>query len=329
MGRFKRAIVPVFHLLGCCSLVVLLATASPAEEPEQSAAEGPTAAQAVQAPAELPRITAGEYRVQPGDRISSSVWGEPNLSSDATVMTHGAVSFPLVGEIAVSQKTVSELTEELRQAYLLYYRDPKVSLSVIPAVWPKVYVQGNVRRPGPVDYSPERRLLDYVGLAGGFSAGADLSQLTVVSHQSAAATAATFDLSPEAAGEAGAPNPTLSPGDTVFVGTAMPVSVIGAVNKPGALTYQHGLRLSDYVGLAGGPTNRAKVREVVLKRAGPDGDGAVRKVDLAAALGDPDDPKLNPVLEPGVVVTVPEQFLGGTLEWSDVLRALAAVFIWK
>jgi protein involved in polysaccharide export with SLBB domain len=109
----------------------------------------------------------------------------------------------------------------------------------------------------------------------------------------------------------------------------MPVSVIGAVNKPGALTYQHGLRLSDYVGLAGGPTNRARVRDAVLKRAGPDDDAAIRKLDLAAALGDPDDPKLNPILEPGDVVTVPEEFLGGTLEWSDVLRALAAVFIWK
>jgi len=270
-----------------------------------------------------------EYRVRPGDRLRMSIWGEPDLTTDAVVMTDGVVSFPLVGEIAVADKTVSALAEELREAYLRYYQDPRVSLSAVPAVWPKVYVQGNVKQPGPVDYAPERRLLDYVGLAGGFALGADLANVAVVSSESD--TAATVRVSMNLASSDGAsvPNPPLKAGDTIWIGKALPISVVGAVQSPGAVEYREGLRLSDYIGMAGGPTNRARVHDVVLKHTDSEGSSTVHKVDIATALEQPDDPKFNPVLAPGDVVTVPEHFLAGTLEWSDVLRAVAGIFIWR
>jgi polysaccharide export outer membrane protein len=277
---------------------------------------------------EGPRLIFGEYRIQPGDRLYMSVWGEPSLTSDTIVMTHGRVPFPLLGEAMAAGKTVSELTEEVRQGYLRYYRDPKVSLFVTPVVWPSVYVQGNVRLPGPVEYSPGRRLLDYIGMAGGFAADADFSQIGIVSHENGRAVKTTVDMSAVSSDGESTPNPVLKPGDTVWIGRALPVSVLGAVNRPGAVDYHHGLRLSDYVGMAGGPTNRAELGKVLVKRTAPGGPGSVARVDLGAALGQPDDPKVNPVLGPGDTVTVPERFVAGTLEWRDVLRAVVGVFIW-
>jgi polysaccharide export outer membrane protein len=256
-----------------------------------------------------------------------SVWGQPELATDALVMTHGVISFPLVGDMAVAGKTVSALTEELREAYLRYYQDPRVSLSVVPVVWPKVYVQGNVKQPGPVDYARERRLLDYVGLAGGFAAGADLANVTVMSSHSDGTSTQRVSLVSADGGPV--PNPPLKPGDTIWIGRALPVSVVGAVRSPGSVEYRDGLRLSDYVGMAGGPTNRARLRDAVLKHTDDEGNSAVREVDIAAALRELDDPQLNPVLAPGDVVSVPEYFLAGTLEWSDVLRAVVGVFVWR
>jgi len=245
------------------------------------------------------------------------------------VMTHGRVAFPLLGEMSAGDKTVSEITEDVRKGYLRYYRDPQVTLLVTPAVWPSVYVQGDVRSPGPVDYSPGRRVLDYVGLAGGFAADADLSKIGIVSRASDTTSTTTVDMSPVTFDSQNVPNPELKPGDTVWVGRALPVSVLGAVNRPGAVDYQHGLRLSDYVGMAGGPTNRAEVDSVSIKHTSPDGTISVARVNLAAALAQPEDPKGNPVLAPGDTVTVPEMFVGGTLEWSDLLRAVAGVIIWR
>jgi polysaccharide export outer membrane protein len=278
---------------------------------------------------EPPRVIFGEYRIQPGDRLYMSVWGEPSLTSDTVVMTHGRVPFPLLGETMAAGKTVSELTEEVRQGYLRYYRDPRVSLFVVPVVWPSVYVQGNVREPGPVEYLPGRRLLDYIGMAGGFGADADFSQIGIVSHENGRALKTTVDLSAISSDGESTPNPVLKPGNTVWVGRALPVSVLGAVNSPGAVDYRHGLRLSDYVGMAGGPTNRAELGKALLKRVTPDGSSSVARVDLRAALGQPDDPQVNPVLTPGDTVIVPERFIAGTIEWRDILRAVVGIYLWN
>jgi polysaccharide export outer membrane protein len=317
--------VGLISTLAVCTLPLAergTAQGTTSERPAATETLQPAAAAAAAAPF-------AEYRIRPGDRLRMSVWGEPNLTTDAVVMTHGVVSFPLVGEMSVADKTVSALAEELREAYLRYYQDPRVSLSAIPAVWPKVYVQGNVKQPGPVDYAPERRLLDYVGLAGGFALGADLANVAVVSSESDTAATVRVSMNLASSDGASAPNPPLKPGDTIWIGKALPVSVVGAVQSPGAVEYREGLRLSDYIGMAGGPTNRARVHDAVLKHTDSAGSSAVRRVDIATALQQPDDPQLNPVLAPGDVVTVPEHFLAGTLEWSDVLRAVAGIVFWR
>jgi polysaccharide export outer membrane protein len=258
-----------------------------------------------------------------------SVWGEPSLTTEMMVLTHGRVPFPLLGEMSAADKTVSELNEDVRKGYLRYYKDPRVSLLVTPAIWPSVYVQGNVRDSGPVDYSPGRRLLDYVGMVGGFGADADLSNISIVSREGGITSTTTVDMSAVSFESESVPNPELKPGDTIWVGRALPVSVLGAVDRPGAVDYRHGLRLSDYVGMAGGPTNRADVGAVSVKHTSPNGTSSVTQLDLAAALAQPEDPEANPVLAPGDTVTVPERFVAGTLEWSEILRAVAGVIIWR
>ena len=323
MGTWSKRTI---WLLSGIALCMLLLAAAPnglaAEE------EGPVMATGG-SEAGLAGALLNEYRVRPGDRLRMSIWGESDLATDSVLMTHGIMSFPLVGDIAVTDKTVSALTEELREAYCRYYQDPRVSLSVIPVVWPKVYVQGNVRHPGPVDYAPERRLLDYVGLAGGFGASADLEHVGLTSSESDTAGTTIVNVNSGSYENGSVPNPTLRPGDTIWVGKAMPVSVVGAVQAPGAIDYQDGLRLSDYLGLAGGPTNRARLQNAVLKHTDREGNSTVFQVDLGAALRRPDDPQLNPVLAPGDVLSVPEHFLAGTLEWSDVLRAAVGIFLWR
>jgi protein involved in polysaccharide export with SLBB domain len=102
--------------------------------------------------------------------------------------------------------------------------------------------------------------------------------------------------------------------------------VVGSVVRPGAFDYQQGLRLSDYVGMAGGPTNRARMHNVVLKCTRP-GKDTVRIIDLSSTFDKPDSPDFNPVLAPGDVVTVPEEFIGGTLGWGDIVRGISSLLI--
>jgi len=268
-----------------------------------------------------------EYRVRLGDRLQVSVWGEPALTSDVVVMPDGTVSLQLIGVHDVVGKTVRALTSEVQQAYQRYFKDPKVSLSCIPRTPPHVYVEGSVLRAGPVEYDPRLRLLDYVALVGGPTPGADLTRVMVTSVSGSEVHRTAVDISAPSAIEGPRSNPPLRAGDTVWVGRALPVSVVGAVRSPGAFDYQQGLRLSDYVGMAGGPTERARMHKTVLKQTGG-GTGRALIVNLSSALQEPDTPELNPVLSPGDVVTVPEEFLAGGLDWGDVLRGVASLLVW-
>ncbi len=268
------------------------------------------------------------YKVGLGDRIQVSVWGEPNLTTDATVMPDGAISMPMIGMVSVVGKTVPDLMAEIRTAYSRYLRDPRITLTCAPRNPPRVYFEGAVGKPGPVEYDPRFRLLDYLGLAGGPAAGADLSRVIITSLTGPEVSTLTVDMSPAKAGLGPTQNPELKPGDTVWIGKALPVAVVGEVLRPGSFDYQQGLRISDYLALAGGPTDHAILKKVVVKSARDDKD-AVRIVDCAQALKQPDTATANPVLAPGDVVTVPAKFVGGKMFLADFVRTLIeSAFIW-
>jgi polysaccharide export outer membrane protein len=282
----------------------------------------------------------GEYLLHVGDRIRLWVWGEPSLTTEVAVMPDGTVSLPLVGTLYLLGKSVPVATKEVEEACGRYLKDPRVSLSCIPQAPLQVYVQGSVSSPGPVAYDPRFRLLDYLGQAGGPTTGADLSNVVVTSVSGARVGSTRLDLGAplraDAAPAAGAPdpsvgadtaNPVLSPGDTIWVGRAVPVAVIGAVRNPGAIDYRQGLRLSEYVSLAGGPTVRSDLGRSLLRHT-KDGVTTSRKLDVGAALTNPNTLEFDPVLAPGDVLTVPEKFLAEGLNWSDVLRAVTAGVLW-
>lgn len=299
------------------------ATPAPASA-EQALPAAPAATGAAPAAAPTAEPLPG-YAVRLGDRIQLSVWGEPSLSTEATVMPDGTVSLPMIGALAVVGKTIPAATQEVQDAYGRYFKDPKVSLTCLPKSPSQVYMAGAVARPGPLDYDPRLRMTDYLAMAGGPTVGADLTRVVITSVEASGTSTKTLDLSQTKPGQETEQNPTLKPGDTVWVGPALPVAVVGAVTRPGSFEYQQGLRLSDYLGLAGGPTDYSNLGAVSLKHAGPE---PVQTMDLKKALAEPDNPQANPVLRAGDVVTVPTKFVGGTLGWSDILGALTGLFVW-
>ncbi len=281
-----------------------------------------------------------EYLLHVGDRIQLWVWGEPSLTTEVVVMPDGTVSLPLVGTLDVLGKSVPVVTKEVEEACAVYLKDPRLSLSCIPQAPLHVYVEGSVSAPGPVPYDPRFRLLDYLGRAGGPTPGADLSNVVITSVVGARVGTTTVDLSApsptETAPENDAPNPpdpvdavnpVLSPGDTVWVGRAVPIAIVGAVRDPGAIDYRQGLRLSDYLGLAGGPTVRADLGRALLKHT-EDGVTTTRRINIGAALTDPNAVENDPILSAGDVLTVPERFLAEGITWSDILRAVTVATVW-
>ena len=114
--------------------------------------------------------TTGSSTLGSGDVISLSVYGEEELSGDFVVLPSGKISFPLVGNIEVEGKNCSGVEQavvsELKNGYL---RNPSLSCSVKEYNSRKVYIFGEVEKPGTFRYEQNMTIIQGITLAGGFS----------------------------------------------------------------------------------------------------------------------------------------------------------------
>ena len=162
---------------------------------------------------------------------------------------------------------------------------------------------------------------DLIEAVGGFTALADLPNCRVERQtKEGARQVLPVDLYAIFVDHDLGTNVTLQNGDVVVVPRLRDqVYVVGEVNRPGAYDYAPGRRLTDYVGLAGGGTQRAHGKSTVIARLVAGQTESV-PVNLSAAMGGTLDQ--NPELLPGDVVIVPERELAG---WRDYLQAATGI----
>jgi polysaccharide export outer membrane protein len=105
-----------------------------------------------------------------GDKVTVSVFGQPDLSGDFVLEGSGAVNMPLAGRIQVAGLTVRDAEARIRGALMDgYLRDAVVSLRV--AELKPVYIMGEVRSPGSYPFRHGLSVLGAVALAGGYRVG--------------------------------------------------------------------------------------------------------------------------------------------------------------
>lgn len=114
--------------------------------------------------------------IKPNDQIKTMVYGNPELNIATVVPPDGMISFPLIGEVNVLNKTPEQLSIILEEKLTRYLTEPDVSVIISPMQPLKVYVLGSVNKSGAVDYKPGNRLTDYIADAGGFSREADIEK---------------------------------------------------------------------------------------------------------------------------------------------------------
>ena len=123
---------------------------------------------------------AGSYRVDTGDGISVTVFGEPDMSiRDERVKGDGTISYPLLGAIQVRGLNAAELealiTRKLADGYL---KKPNVNVSI--DTYRMFFIKGEVKNPGGYSYQDGLTVEKAVALAGGFTERASESAITLV-----------------------------------------------------------------------------------------------------------------------------------------------------
>ena len=111
------------------------------------------------------------YRLAPGDRITVTVFGQPELSGDVLIDDAGAITIPLSNPIEVKDLTPLECQKRIGERLFAEGILRKPSVSVRIAELRPLYVLGDVRLPGAYPFRYGSTVQSAVALAGGFGAG--------------------------------------------------------------------------------------------------------------------------------------------------------------
>jgi polysaccharide export outer membrane protein len=260
------------------------------------------------APAQPPAQPAEEYVVGPRDVLKVTIFNEELLSRDMVpVEVDGTIEYPHIGRVKVAGLSTRQVAQELEKLLgtrigpdgrvVGFLVRPQITVAVREYRGIRVWVMGEVVRPGAIDLQGGRAtLLDAIAEAGSFSASAG-STITVVHDEHAGTSGPT----PPAAAPAenqqqylredvlsgAAARVRLRDGDTVNVSRASEVFVGGEVRSPGKYVITQKTTVLQAVTLAGGYTERAAKNRIDIER---EVNGKKRKIRVKEGdLVRPDD----------------------------------------
>lgn len=129
--------------------------------------------------------TAGEiYRIIAGNELDIKFYYTPELNERVTVRPDGRISLQLIDDVVAAGKTPDELAAHLEQRYAGELKTPEIAVIVNEANQ-KVYIDGEVDRPGVLDLDGPVTVLQAVAYAGGFTDKARRDSIILIRRQSA------------------------------------------------------------------------------------------------------------------------------------------------
>lgn len=182
----------------------------------RSAPPAETMAMAALAPAPPPE-GAPDYRIQTGDQLHIRFTYQPEVNEEVPVRPDGRISLGTTGEITVVGLTPAELERLVEEKSSARLRNPEVVVVVTKIAEQRVYIGGEVQKPGFVVLQPGMTPLQAVFQSGGFRETAKLeSVLLITPGPGGRFSAARMDMRQVV--EDGVPERVrLHPGDVVYV----------------------------------------------------------------------------------------------------------------
>ena len=151
------------------------------------------------------------------DKLSVSVWKEPDLTKTVSIRPDGKITFPLVGDVQAAGRAPRQLGDDLTKLLGRFIKEPVVTVVVEEINNFKVFVLGEVTVQGALNLKRRSRLLEAIALSGGMSKFADKSNLLLLRFEDGKETRTRIDYRKVVSGEKPELNLYLKPGDTIIV----------------------------------------------------------------------------------------------------------------
>src|ERR1700683_2114515 len=158
------------------------------------------------------------YTLNAGDTLDIAVWKEEDLTKkDVIVRPDGMFSYPLAGQINAVGHTVAQVEEQISSRLKKYIPEPVVSVSVKNLDGCRVYVIGQVGKPGSFVMNPRFSVLQALSLAGGLTPFAAANDIIILRGNGNAQNILPFHYGEVTKGRSLNQNVLLEAGDVVVV----------------------------------------------------------------------------------------------------------------
>jgi polysaccharide biosynthesis/export protein len=209
----------IFRLV-CLALLGLVATGTGAQNTgaqnndQQDVALTKGAASQAMAPSAAD--TPADYVIGPDDTLHIAVWKEPDLTATLPVRPDGKISLPLLNDVPAAGMTPMQLADSITGKLRKYVADPRVTVVVTAMNSRRVFVTGEVSKPGAMALLPNMTILQALS-SSGFTQFANLKRIYLLRTENGRQTKIPFNYKQVVKGDHPEQNILLKPGDTLVV----------------------------------------------------------------------------------------------------------------
>jgi protein involved in polysaccharide export with SLBB domain len=229
-----------------------------------------------QLPMDLP--AGPDYVLGPGDGLNIDLWGSVSQRIHRTVDREGKLSLPEIGSILVAGHTLAETQQMVQSSLRSQFRtlDADVSLDRIRVI--RVYVVGDVQRPGAYDISSLSTPLNALFQAGGPTTR---GSMRIVKHYRGNQLVEDVDLYSLLLHGVHSGVQRLESGDTILIPPiGQQVTLEGMVRRPGIYELSREKNLTEVLELAGGVLSSGTLRHIDVERVQAHENRTMLRVDM-------------------------------------------------
>ncbi|MGA2316995.1 MAG: polysaccharide biosynthesis/export family protein [Thermodesulfobacteriota bacterium] len=157
------------------------------------------------------------YVIGAEDVLYIHVWREETVTKTVSVRMDGKISIPLVDEIQAAGLTPLQLKEKLTERLKQFIENPNVTVVVMEANSFKVYISGQISKPGIYRLRSDTTLAQIISMAGGLTEWANQKKIIIIRKENGKEKRFTINYKKIVKGEDLDSNIILKSGDTIIV----------------------------------------------------------------------------------------------------------------
>jgi polysaccharide export outer membrane protein len=158
-----------------------------------------------------------EYVIGADDVLDVSVWKEPELTRSLQVRPDGKISMPLLNDIQAAGLTAAQLSQVITERLKKFLTAPQVTVILTQINSQKVYVLGEVTRPGAYPVLPGMNILQAISSAGGLTQFANTKKIVLMRNENGVEAKYPFSYKDVLDGRKAEENIRVKAGDTIVV----------------------------------------------------------------------------------------------------------------